>query len=81
MGEVTISNNCYSGNGRGPRDDFRAVNADPRLRDPGNLDFRLTSQSPCIDAGSDVFPVVTQDRAGTPYGKQSAFSIGAYAFP
>ena len=55
-----VDYNCFSpGTPRGwfsPYDTYGLNNftADPRWVDPSNLDFRLTSISPCIDAGEDL---------------------------
>ncbi|MEW6741867.1 MAG: choice-of-anchor Q domain-containing protein [Planctomycetota bacterium] len=42
------------------------INADPKLLDPAGDDFRLRSDSPCIDKGDPTFDSLGQDLEGIP---------------
>ncbi len=53
-----------------------SIVADPLFRNPDEHDFRLTEQSPCIDAGTDVG--LTRDFAGTPVPQGAAPDMGAF---
>jgi hypothetical protein len=71
MGAGTFDYNCYSGNS-----ETNGVSGDPLFKDAENYDLSLQSNSPCIDAGTDVS--LTSDYAGNSiYGTPD---IGAYEY-
>lgn len=61
---VTVAHSLLEGVWPGPGN----IDADPLFRDPASGDFRLTSGSPCIDAGNNlaVPPGITTDLEGKP---------------
>jgi hypothetical protein len=75
-GAVTDSNNCVYGIYAGAWSKLNNVNTDPRFVNPDSGDFRLLSQSPCIDAGIDVN--ISPDFAGTqPYDVPGVANTGS----
>jgi sulfatase modifying factor 1 len=62
------------------------ITNEPAFVDPANGDFHLRPGSPCIDAGTDLSTVVTNDLDGNPRPLDGngdgivAFDMGAYEF-
>ena len=54
--------------------------SDPLFRNPAAGDFRLSSNSPCINAGNSAFGIGTNDLDGNPRVVGGAVDIGAYEF-
>ena len=58
---TTIRNNCFHDNPGGHYNanvtSIEEILADPRLTDPGNLDFSLMYDSPCIEEGDPSYAV------------------------
>ncbi|MDD5258541.1 MAG: DUF5123 domain-containing protein, partial [bacterium] len=80
MGSVSISNNCYYGNGNGPTRDTAAVNANPLFYDAASGDFHLLVNSPAKDVGANVSSIVTKDYDGLLRPQGSGFDMGAYEY-
>lgn len=80
---LDIDYNCvYNSNGTVPPSGVRARPHDlwgvnPRFVNPGQRDFRLQANSPCLDAGIRLAKV-TDDYDGTPRPQGSGFDIGPY---
>ena len=80
---LTVYNNCFYNNPGGLVwvDSQNAVEADPKLTDPGNGDFTLQPDSPCIDAGLNTPGVESAtDRAGNDRLVNGTVDIGAYEY-
>lgn len=58
--------------------DTNSIAQDPCFSDPDNNILTLRSDSPCIDAGSDVG--LSKDYAGTPIFKGGTVDIGAFEY-
>jgi hypothetical protein len=48
---------------------------------PAGNDYRLTTGSPAIDAGTNLSPDVVADIVGTTRPQRTAYDIGAYEMP
>ncbi len=58
------------------------IDKEPGFIDPGNGDFRLGKDSPCINAGkSDVKDLPDTDAMGSPRIVDGAVDMGAYEYP
>jgi predicted outer membrane repeat protein len=70
--EITYCNiEGYTGGGEGN------INVDPLFVDPGNYDFHLMANSPCIDAGTSI-DAPDDDFDGYLRPQGSGYDIGAY---
>jgi len=58
--------------------DANSLNTDPLMIDPANGDFRIPTNSPCKDAGTDVS--LTKDYLGITIPQGPAPDIGAYEY-
>jgi hypothetical protein len=56
------------------------ISDDPRFMDAANGDFRLLSDSPCLDAGNNVFVTTLTDLVGQSRIFGIAVDMGAYEF-
>lgn len=56
------------------------ITAEPRFVDPASGDFRLRSDSPCIDAGNNAFTQGATDLDAQPRITRGTVDIGAYEF-
>ncbi|MCL1857295.1 MAG: hypothetical protein FWF84_06645, partial [Kiritimatiellaeota bacterium] len=56
------------------------VSADPKFESPGEGDFRLQSDSPCIDTGNNAYVAWELDLGGNPRIHGGAADMGAYEF-
>ncbi|MFO7940978.1 MAG: right-handed parallel beta-helix repeat-containing protein [Bacteroidales bacterium] len=74
VADVTLTNNLQNRTGENAKEDVIIEN--PKFMDVENLDFRLTSTSPCIDAGTDVG--LTHDFNNQPVPCNSLPDIGAF---
>ena len=66
----------FAGYQRDTGNEPHSITLDPKLADVANLDFHLTSGSPCVDAGMDLGYKVDFD--GKPIPKGNGPDIGAY---
>lgn len=81
--QINISSGTFDYNHWHPDVSFsqkgpNAITTNPKFISPGNDNYKLQSDSPCIDAGTDVG--LTKDYAGNtvPYG--NGVDIGAYEY-
>ena len=54
------------------------IDGDPKFVDPAKGDWRLASDSPCVDAGDNSFVEGDQDLAGTVRIRNGCVDMGAY---
>lgn len=72
--------NCWYGDGAAPAWDTGAINADPQFVNAGADNYRLSSSSPCRDAGINVSATVSRDIDGTTRPQGSGVDVGAYEY-
>jgi hypothetical protein len=72
--------NCWYGNGVAPAWDTTAINNDPNFVSAGAFNFQLQNDSPCIDVGKNVSPVVSRDLYGVPRPLGLGFDIGVFEY-
>ncbi|MGD9781000.1 MAG: choice-of-anchor D domain-containing protein [Kiritimatiellia bacterium] len=75
----SLSYSCISP----PRDYYGAgtISADPQFVNPGAGDYRLSSNSPCINAGTNqAWMVATVDLGGNPRIANGTVDMGAYEY-
>ena len=76
IGNLTSSNNLWSGGGSAPSWDSASKSADPLFVNAAGGDFHLQAGSPAIDAGYSIAGL-SYDIQGTPRPQGSAIDIGA----
>jgi len=74
--EWTSDYNCYYN--CEPEEDIHYITEYPEFVDTLNNDFHLKSNSPCIDAGTDVG--LTVDKDGTSLPQRNGFDMGVYEY-
>jgi hypothetical protein len=72
--------NCWFGQGSPPAWDTGAIDQDPLLTDPGQVNCMLRAGSSCIDAGRELTGIVTRDLLGVTRPQGLAPDIGAVEF-
>jgi hypothetical protein len=79
-GAITVRSNCYYGNGKGPVQDTHPINDDPLVINAAAGNFRLRSNSPCINAGDVVSLPSNTDIFGVARPQGGKIDIGACEF-
>ena len=74
--ECTFTNSCTTPLPGGPGN----IGVDPRYRDAGAGDYRLQTNSPCIDAGNNGYVVGTTDLDGNRRIANGTVDMGAFEF-
>ena len=77
-----LNNTYYSDSSSWKIIETNAIFSDPRLLDPPNKDFRLSSSSPAIDRGLDLTPYsfYHYDYVGTPRPQGLHWDVGCYEY-
>ncbi|MEI6750414.1 MAG: choice-of-anchor Q domain-containing protein, partial [Bacteroidota bacterium] len=91
-GTITLNYSCYSNaanDNYGTMAATSCITTDPQFADAVAKDYRIAGNSPCADAGNDVYNILTTDIRGSGFGRKllktdanstGTIDMGAYEY-